>query len=109
MHRHELRWERVLATASFAWMTLRAARWFDSRDELQKTFPGAMTVRSWEMVPRQVLRLSEDDLGSPRIAGVLIFANYLTPGEHRIRLPYSPEGFLVQLGERGFSAGVRPL
>lgn len=87
---------------------LPAARWFATRQELQKTFPENFTVRSWELVPRQVLQLTEEELGSPRVAGVLIFADYLSPGEHRAQLPNVRGGFMVDLGATGFTAVTRP-
>lgn len=86
---------------------LQAARWFASRQDLQKTYPEGFSVRSWELVPRQVLQLTEEQLGSPRVAGVLIFADYLSPGEHRALLPNVRNGFMVDLGATGFTAVAR--
>lgn len=86
---------------------LPAARWFATRSDLQKTYPEGFTLRSWELVPRQVLQLTEEQLGSPRVAGVLIFADYLSPGEHRALLPNVRNGFLVDLGASGFTAVAR--
>jgi type VI secretion system protein len=82
---------------------LPAARWFATRSAQQDTYPNALTVRSLELVPRQRLLLPEKELGSPRVAGVLLFANYHTPGDHRVRLPAVRDGGLVRLGARGFS------
>lgn len=73
-----------------------------------KTYPNAITLRSWELVPQQVLQLSEEALGSPRVAGMLLYANYLSPGEHRAQLPLAREAFLVELGARGFNVQTRP-
>jgi type VI secretion system protein len=89
-------------------LTLPAAKWFASKEELQKTYPNTMTVRSWELVPQQVLQLSEEALGSPRVAGMVIFADYLSPGDHRARLPLTREAFLVNLDSRSFSVQARP-
>ena len=89
-------------------LTLPAAKWFASKDELQKTYPNTMTVRSWEMVPQQVLQLSEEALGSPRVAGMVLYADYLTPGDHRARLPLTREAFLINLDSRSFSVLARP-
>ncbi len=80
-----------------------AARWFATREEWLRSFPAALTVRSLELVPSQTLRLTEAELGSPRVAGVLLFANYLSPGEHRLRLPTLRDGALVQLGPVEFT------
>ena len=89
-------------------LTLPAAKWFASKDELQKTYPNSLTVRSWELVPQQVLQLSDEALGSPRVAGMLLFADYLSPGEHRAQLPLTREAFLVELGARSFAVQARP-
>jgi type VI secretion system protein len=89
-------------------LTLPAAKWFASKDELQKTYPNTMTVRSWELVPQQVLQLNEEALGSPRVAGMVIYADYLSPGDHRARLPLTREAFLVNLDSRSFSVQARP-
>lgn len=88
---------------------LPASRWFATRDELRRLYPEALSVRSVEIVPRQMLRLSEAELGSPRVAGVLLFADYATPGDHRARLPALREGALVRLGARGFTVSDHPL
>lgn len=89
-------------------LSLSASKWFSSKDELMKTYPNAITLRSWELVPQQVLQLSEEALGSPRVAGVLLYANYLSPGEHRAQLPLAREAFLVELGTRNFNVQTRP-
>jgi type VI secretion system protein len=89
-------------------LTLPASRWFSSKQELQNTYPNAIVIRSWELVPQQILQLSEDDLGSPRVAGMLVYADYLGPGDHRIQLPLTKESFLVELGARSFTVQKRP-
>lgn len=83
--------------------TLPASRWFAVRDDQLKTYPTALSVHNLELVPGQSRLLSAKDLGSPRVAGVLLFANYRTPGEHRLRLPPVPEGGQVLLGEHSFT------
>lgn len=89
-------------------LTLTAAKWFASKDELLKTYPNTMTIKSWELVPQQVLQLREEALGSPRVAGMVLFADYLSPGDHRAQLPLGREAFLVALGARSFSVQTRP-
>jgi type VI secretion system protein len=89
-------------------LTLPAAKWFASKEELLKTYPNTMTIKSWELVPQQVLQLSEEALGSPRVAGMVLFADYLSPGDHRAQLPLARDAFLVELGVRSFSVQTRP-
>ena len=85
-----------------------AAKWFASKDELLKTYPNALIIKSWELVPQQVLQLSEEALGSPRVAGMVLFADYLTPGDHRAQLPLGRVAFLVDLNARSFSVKTKP-
>jgi type VI secretion system protein len=89
--------------------TLPASRWFATRDEQLRLYPQSLRVRSYEMVPRQMLRLPNDELGTHHVVGVLLFANYTTPGEHRARLPELRGGGLVRLGARSFTVSDHPL
>lgn len=88
-------------------LTMSASKWFSSKDELMKTYPNAMTIKSWELVPQQVLQLSEEALGSPRVAGMVLFADYLTPGDHRAQLALDKVSFLVDLSSRSFSVKTK--
>jgi type VI secretion system protein len=89
-------------------LTMPAAKWFASKDELMKTYPNALTIKSWELVPQQVVQLSEEALGSPRVAGMVLFADYFTPGDHRAQLPLGKVAFLVDLNARSFSVKTKP-
>ncbi len=82
---------------------LDAHAWFRARAEQQATYPGAMVVRSFELVPGQTLRLSESELDAPRVVGVLLYADYPDPGAHRITLPRSAPGAIVRFGLRDFT------
>lgn len=90
-------------------LTIPASKWFASKEEILKTYPNAMSIKSWELVPQQVLQLSEEALGSPRVAGMVLFADYRTPGEHRAQLPLTRVAFLVELGTSSFSVKTKPL
>lgn len=89
-------------------LALPASKWFGSKASLMKTYPNAFTVRSWELVPNQLLQLSEQELGSPRVAGMLMYADYISPGEHRAQLPLSRVAYLVELGAFDFAIKTRP-
>jgi len=89
-------------------LTMPAAKWFSSKEELLKTYPNALSIKSWELVPQQVLQLSEEELGSPRVAGMVLFADYFTPGDHRAQLPMGRWAFLVDLSARSFSVKTKP-
>jgi len=82
---------------------LPASKWFQTRADMLRTFPGTYIYRSWEVAPGQTLRLRGDDFGTPSVVGVFVFADYLTPGEHRMRVEQLQDGIIVQLGAREFS------
>lgn len=82
---------------------LPASKWFQTRAEMLRTFPGTYSYKSWEVSPGQILRLKGGDFGSPSVVGVFVFADYLTPGEHRMRVEQLQDGIIVELGARGFS------
>lgn len=82
---------------------LPAAKWFATRNDWQQTYPDGLQVYRAELVPSQSLRLGADALAAPRVTGVLIFADYLSPGDHRVRLPEQSPGALVSLGISGFT------
>lgn len=89
--------------------TLPATKWFASRGELEKTFPQVISYKSFEVVPGQTLRVAATEFGSARVAGVLMYADYLTPGEHRIRVDQLQGAVSVQLGTRDFTVTAQPL
>ncbi|WP_286373931.1 hypothetical protein [Variovorax saccharolyticus] len=63
---------------------MRAAEWFANRDDLRRQQPGAISVRSWEVVPGQQARnlpVGDDSRGS---IGTLVFVDY-TAGEGSYR------------------------
>lgn len=82
---------------------LPAAKWFATRGEMEKTFPQAINYKSFEVAPGQTLRIAASDFGTARVAGVLMYADYLTPGEHRVRVDQLQGTVLVQLGARDFT------
>lgn len=82
---------------------LPASKWFATRAELARTFPGTLSYRSWEVSPGQVLRLPGETFNAPVVEAVFVFADYLAPGEHRMRVELLRDGIIVQLGARGFT------
>lgn len=80
-----------------------AAKWFASRGEMEKTFPQAIQYKSYEVAPGQTLRVATADFGTGRVIGVLMFADYLTPGDHRVRVDQLKGPVIVQLAARDFT------
>lgn len=90
-------------------ISMPAAKWFATRGEMEKTFPQAINYKSFEVAPGQTLRIAAADFGSARVAGVVMYADYLTPGEHRIRVDQLQGTVLVQLGARDFTVTAQSL
>ena len=98
-----LRDEATLALVS----KLPASQWFASRKDLVKTFPQGLSYLSMEITPGQTLKFPVKSFDGSRLAGALVFADYLTPGEHRIRVDQLQGDLLLQLDERAFSVLAR--
>jgi type VI secretion system protein len=86
---------------------ISAARWFASRDDLRKTYPGGFESTEWELVPGQDLRVPREKFKDKRALAVMIFANYLTPGAHRARIDSYRNGVVIHLMARGFTVTAR--
>jgi len=82
---------------------LPAAKWFGARSDLLRTFPKTFSFKSWEVAPGQTLRVPGEAFGSPSVVGVFVFADYLTPGEHRMRVEQLQDGIIIELGARDFT------
>lgn len=69
---------------------LSARDWFDQREQLQRDYPGAFDAWSWEWVPGQDVPSQELRYGLG-VKGGIVFADYLTPGSHRMVVdPHRP-------------------
>lgn len=83
-------------------LALTARAWFEQQSQLERDFPGAFDRARWEWVPGQQVGRQEIEYRAGAKAAV-VFADYLTPGAHRLRLdPRAPSRLL--LGETGFTA-----
>lgn len=85
-------------------LAMPSSKWFSSRSDLQRSFPDALTVYPYELVPGQVIKLNSKLWDGQKAWAALVFASYTTPGEHRQRLLLNNGGYVVQLGAQGFSA-----
>lgn len=81
-----------------ALLKLPAKEWFDKREQYKKDFPAQLQTWEWELVPGQVVPFFKLPGNARKAVGALVFANYLSPGNHRARIdPY--EGAIVRLTE----------
>ncbi|MDT4969479.1 MAG: type secretion system protein [Acidobacteriota bacterium] len=66
-------------------MKLSASEWFQKRNQYRLDYPKetGLAAGSWEWVPGQVVVLEPISF-KYKVAGALVFANYLKPGTHRV-------------------------
>lgn len=67
---------------------MTAKQWFAEREQIRRDYPGGSAFREWEWeyVPGQVVPAQLVEIEGEAI-GAVLFANYRSPGEHRVRLP----------------------
>ncbi|MEB3702569.1 hypothetical protein Bealeia1_01677 [Candidatus Bealeia paramacronuclearis] len=70
---------------------LPAQKYFEASNQLRLDNPSLLDVWRWELVPGQVVKDFELESDKGKAFGGLIFANYLTPGDHRVKIPPSGE------------------
>lgn len=85
--------------------SMPASQWFEKQSQIRENYPGKTGFESWywEWVPDQKVPAQELPLRANAKAGI-VFANYLTPGEHRavfkptqsVQINLQKEGFKVQ-------------
>lgn len=86
---------------------LTAVKWFEQREDIRKNYPGGYESFKWELSPGQDVRLAADKLKDKRAYAVVVYANYLTPGEHRARIDNFQDGAIIRLLNRGFTVSAR--
>lgn len=65
---------------------LTAKQWFAGRDQYRRDFRQSLYVWGLELVPGQLIESSTFPLDGKPAVGLLVFANYQSPGAHRLRL-----------------------
>ncbi|WP_052408865.1 hypothetical protein [Paraburkholderia acidipaludis] len=86
-----------------ALLGLPSSKWFAQRDQWRRDHPEDLAVVSYEVVPGQQIAAAPFAFGGKRGAGVVVFANYQTPGAHRVRLDTGPAKALLLLGDQDLS------
>ncbi|WP_110854122.1 type VI secretion protein [Paraburkholderia silvatlantica] len=89
-----------------ALLGLPSAKWFAQRDQWRRDHPEDIAVVSFEVVPGQQIAAAPFPFGGKRGAGVVVFADYQTPGAHRVRLDRGPAHALLLLGDQDLSVQV---
>jgi len=77
--------------------SINSASWFASRENSIKSFPEALQVISYELVPGQNITISAKELSQFSAFQAITFVNYLTPGDHKGLLSMDQPGYLIKL------------
>ncbi len=83
-------------------LQLPAFKYFEQRKQLLRDNPDIIQIWSWEVVPGQIVNLTPITFSGPYPQAGIFFANYLTPGDHRIRVG-KQASVKVILGQQDFS------
>ncbi|WP_347557950.1 hypothetical protein [Robbsia sp. KACC 23696] len=89
-------------------IALQASQWFAQRDDLAATYPTTLRYRSWEVVPGETLNIDRRTFAGPRVAGVLVFANYAAPGAHRQRIDTFKGRLVITMKTDGYTLETLP-
>jgi type VI secretion system protein len=76
-------------------LQLAARDWFRDREQWRRDYPAAFELWGWEWVPGQPVarQVAEYRAGAK---AALVFADYLTPGAHRVEFdPHSPARLIL--------------
>ncbi|OJX11734.1 MAG: hypothetical protein BGO77_06460 [Caedibacter sp. 37-49] len=84
-----------------ALMKINSADYFASSDQIKRDYPDLVDVYRWELTPGQAIMDYRIKPSGDEPLGVVIFADYLTPGNHRERVG-SSEAIHLRLKNDGF-------
>ncbi len=65
---------------------MKATEYFKQADQLKRDNPGMIDIFRWEVVPGQLIIDDPVDFSGWCPVGALVFANYMSPGDHRVRV-----------------------
>ncbi|MEZ4525333.1 MAG: hypothetical protein R2941_05365 [Desulfobacterales bacterium] len=88
-------------------LKMSAKDWFRQKEQIKRDYieGDGLDCWSWEWVPGQKIPIQKLPLKSSAKAGI-VFADYLSPGAHRIR--FSPfEDIVIRLLEKDFFVDVQ--
>lgn len=74
-----------------ALMKINAADYFSSSDQIKRDYPDMLEVYRWELTPGQSINDYKIKMNGLDPLGVVIFVDYLTPGNHRERVGNAPD------------------
>jgi len=84
-----------------ALMKINAADYFASSDQIKRDYPDIVEIYRWELTPGQSITDYKIRANGDGPLGIIIFADYLTPGNHRERVG-SAKDIHLRLRSEGF-------
>jgi len=85
---------------------MKASDWFALRAGLIKANPGDLDIESLELVPSATITLPGKRFAEKRVFLAVIMADYLTSGEHNVRVDTFKGKLSVELGATEFSVSA---
>ncbi|MEO0319174.1 MAG: hypothetical protein RL404_2851 [Pseudomonadota bacterium] len=85
---------------------MKSQEWFASRDSLRKSHPGELEFDSVELAPGDAMTLPGKRYSGKRVFAALVFADYLSSGEHRARLETLKGRISMEFGATDFSTSA---
>ncbi|GAB3438592.1 hypothetical protein [Insolitispirillum peregrinum] len=82
-------------------LAMPARDWFSRRRQFELDYPKGWKAWNWQVVPGQIVPTQDIQADTGSAYGVLVFANYRTPGDHRARVT-KLSSVVVQLQRDGF-------
>lgn len=82
-------------------LKIPARDWFSKRRQFELDYPKGWKAWNWQVVPGQSIPTQDISADSGASYGVLVFANYRTPGDHRARVSKVTD-VIVHLQRDGF-------
>lgn len=80
---------------------ITAREWFRKREQYQRDYPTEVETVQLEIVPGTSRNVSLELRDADEAEGALVYANYFTEGEHRVRIDRL-ENIVIDLLERNF-------
>jgi type VI secretion system protein len=65
---------------------LTARQWFTRKSQIARDHPNGFRSASWELVPGQQVPVHRFPFKRRGVRAAFVFADYLAPGDHRVRI-----------------------
>ena len=87
-------------------LELNSTEWFEQKKSISRIFAEDIIVKSWELAPGDIIKVSDNFFQDKRVFGAIVFANYLSDGDYRVRLEKLKGVVVVEFDNDEFNAYV---